>query len=115
MSTDCIFCKIIQGSIPSTKIFENDQVFAFKDLGPQAQTHYLFIHKRHTRHVNEMVDSDAEQLIDIFRAIKDVSQSEGLDQNGFRVVTNLGANAGQTVFHTHFHLLGGQPLGRFGR
>jgi histidine triad (HIT) family protein len=112
---DCIFCKIIAGSIPSNKVFEDDKVLGFKDLGPQAQVHYLFIHKNHTQDVNELVDNEPEQLIDIFRAIRKVSRAEGLADEGFRVVTNLGPYAGQTVFHTHFHLVGGQPLGRFGR
>lgn len=114
MGADCIFCKIIAGQIQSTKVFEDDQVLGFKDLGPQAKTHYLFIHKRHTKDVNELVEQEPDQLQHIFRAIAQVSKSEGLNKEGFRVVTNLGAHAGQTVFHTHFHLVGGEPLSGFG-
>jgi histidine triad (HIT) family protein len=111
--SDCIFCKIIAGTLPTSKVFENDKVLAFKDLRPQAARHLLFIHKKHTRDVNEMSQSP-EQISDVFMAIKEFSVSEKLDQKGFRIVTNLGEHAGQTVFHTHFHVLGGEPLGHFG-
>lgn len=111
---DCLFCKIIDGKIPSTKIFENQHVLGFKDLRPEATVHYLFIHKNHSADVNDLVQIEPQQLIHIFTAIKEVSEKEKLSKNGFRVVTNQGANAGQTVFHTHFHLVGGEPLGHFG-
>lgn len=114
-NADCIFCKIVEGKIPSTKVFENEKVFAFKDLHPAASKHYLFIHKNHTRDVNDQVATEPQQLADIFSAIREVTQQEGLDQSGFRVVTNHGPHAGQTVFHTHFHLLGGEQLRGFGR
>ncbi len=112
---DCIFCKIVSGTIPSTKIFENEQVLGFKDLQPSAKNHYLFIHKHHTENVNDMVSTGPTQIAEIYAAIREVSIKEGLDQTGFRVVTNMGAHAGQTVFHTHFHLLGGEQLRGFGR
>jgi histidine triad (HIT) family protein len=111
---NCIFCKIVDGKIPSTKVFENEKVFAFKDLHPSASHHYLFIHKGHTKDVNDLVMNEPEQMAEIFLAIREVSQKEGLDKTGFRVVTNMGANAGQTVFHTHFHMLGGEQLRGFG-
>jgi histidine triad (HIT) family protein len=111
---DCIFCKIVDGKIPSTKVFENEKVFAFKDLHPSASHHYLFIHKGHTKDVNDLVMNEPEQMAEIFLAIREVSQKEGLDKTGFRVVTNMGPNAGQTVFHTHFHMLGGEQLRGFG-
>jgi len=111
---DCIFCKIVDGEIPSTKVFENETVFAFKDLHPNASHHYLIIHKDHTKDVNDLVINEPKQLAEIFLVIREVSQNEGLDKSGFRVVTNQGSNAGQTVFHTHFHLLGGEPLRGFG-
>ena len=113
--SDCIFCKIVEGKIPSTKIFENDNVLAFKDLRPLAKEHYLFIHKRHSRDINELVDTDPAQLADVFSAISAFTKQDALTKNGFRVVTNLGPHSGQTVFHTHFHLLGGEHLGGFGR
>lgn len=112
--SDCIFCKIVEGKIPSTKIFENEKVIGFKDLRPQAVIHNLFIHKKHTKNINDLSQNDPSQLAEMFEAMRLYSEQEGLTKDGFRVVTNLGPNAGQTVFHTHFHLLAGEPLGHFG-
>ncbi len=112
---DCLFCKIVDGKIPSTKVFENESVIAFKDLHPLALKHYLFIHREHTRDIVDMMDTDPAQIQDIFKAISQFSKTEGLTNSGLRVVTNLGAHGGQSVFHTHFHLLGGESLGRFGK
>ena len=114
-SADCIFCKIVEGVIPSTKVFENDHVLAFKDLQPHANIHYLFIHKHHTKDINDISGKQPAQLVDVFQAIKELTEKEGLAQSGFRVVTNHGPHAGQTVFHTHFHVLGGEQLRGFGR
>lgn len=111
---DCLFCKIIAGEIPSNKIYEDDNVYAFEDINPMAKIHWLFIHKKHTKNINEIVDTDPEQFQHIYQAINKVSQEKGLVEPGFRVVTNLGENAGQTVFHTHFHVLSGERLGKFG-
>lgn len=110
----CLFCKILNGDIPSQKVFENENVFAFKDIHPMAKEHYLFIHRNHTKNVNEMCDQEPKQVADIFCAISEFTKQAEMIQNGFRVVTNTGAFAGQTVFHTHFHVLGGGPLGSFG-
>lgn len=112
--SDCIFCKIIEGSIPSTKIYEDDNVIGFKDLRPQAVIHQLFIHKRHSKDINDLAKNDPGQLADLFNGIRLYTEKDGLTQNGFRVVTNLGPHAGQTVFHTHLHVLGGEPLSHFG-
>lgn len=112
--SDCIFCKIVKGEIPSTKIHEDDSVIGFRDLRPQAVKHFLFIHKKHSTDISNMMISDPSQVQDIFKAINIFAKVEGLDQKGFRVVTNQGAYAGQTVFHTHFHVLGGEPLAHFG-
>lgn len=114
MSADCLFCKIISGAIPSKKVFENEHVFAFQDIHPQANVHLLFLHKNHTSNVNEMAQ-DPQQIGEVFRAISEYTSKLPLAQSGFRVVTNLGPDAGQTVFHTHFHVVGGEPLGHFGR
>jgi histidine triad (HIT) family protein len=113
--TDCIFCKIVEGKIPSSKVFENEFVIGFVDLAPHAKLHYLFIHRQHTKDINEVADSDPGQLKDIFKAISSYTKESGMDKTGFRVVTNQGPHAGQTVFHTHFHVIGGEPLGRFGK
>ncbi len=114
MSSNCIFCKIASGEIPSKKIFENEHVFGFVDLHPQAKVHLLFVHKLHTENINEMCSDDL-CLGQIFRGIAEYTKSNDLHREGFRIVTNQGPNAGQSVFHTHFHLLGGESLGRFGR
>jgi histidine triad (HIT) family protein len=108
---DCLFCKIYQGHIPSKKVYEDENVYAFYDIHPQAQTHILFIHKKHTKNVNGLSTIHVGQ---VFTAIKNFTQGTPLEEKGFRVVTNTGADAGQTVFHAHFHLLGGQPLKGFG-
>lgn len=112
--SDCIFCKLVEGKIPSTKVYEDENVIGFKDLRPQAPIHQLFIHKRHTKDINELAKTDPAQLADLFHAIRLYTEKDGLIANGFRVVTNLGPHAGQTVFHTHLHVLAGGPLGHFG-
>ncbi|MEX0798143.1 MAG: histidine triad nucleotide-binding protein [Bacteriovoracaceae bacterium] len=111
---DCLFCKIIQGEIPSEKIYENESVFAFKDIKPSAKQHYLFISKSHTKNVNEMTEKEPQALVDIHQAIKSFTRENGLEESGFRIVTNVNKNSGQVVFHTHFHVLGGEPLKGFG-
>lgn len=109
--SDCLFCKIIAGEIPCEKVFENEKVLGFKDIYPQAKEHYLFIHKTHSKNINEMNSSDIPQIFD---AIKEFTQKNSLESEGFRVVTNINQHGGQTVFHTHFHVLGGEQLKGFG-
>jgi histidine triad (HIT) family protein len=111
---NCLFCKIIRKEIPAKIIYENEDVLAFKDIHPLAKIHYLFIAKKHTNNLTNLVAVDEGQLSKIFQAINDVCHAEDLQTKGFRVVTNSGEHGGQTVFHTHFHLLGGEPLGGFG-
>ena len=110
---DCLFCKIVQGEIPCEGVFETDTVLGFKDISPQAKLHYLFVHKTHTQNINELV-SQPEKLTEIFQAIKTFTRESQLEQTGFRVVSNVNSDGGQTVFHTHIHVLGGEALGRFG-
>lgn len=112
--SDCIFCKLVEGKIPSTKIYEDEHVIGFKDLRPQAAIHQLFIHKTHTKDINELAKNDPSQLATLFNAIRIYTEKENLTKDGFRVVTNQGPHAGQTVFHTHLHVLAGEPLGHFG-
>lgn len=114
MATDCLFCKIIAGDIPSEKVFENDNVLGFKDIQPQAATHLLFIHKDHTKDVFEMAGTKPEQVSQIFAGVHGYAAENGYDAKGFRLVTNNGKSAGQTVFHTHFHFLSDAGLGSFG-
>lgn len=112
--TDCLFCKIINGKIPSTQIYTDDNVIGFKDIQPQAPEHYLFIHKNHTRDILEMSDSDENEIAQVFSAITKFTRSNDLHKNGFRIITNCGKDAGQVVFHTHFHVMGGKKLGHLG-
>ena len=113
MNTSCLFCKIANGEIPSQKVFENEKIIGFVDIHPHAKTHLIFIHKNHTANITEMV-TDSESITEIFKAMKEYCDNNEWTKSGFRIVTNQGPDAGQTVFHTHFHLLGGEKLGRFG-
>ncbi|MFZ4712359.1 MAG: HIT domain-containing protein [Bacteriovoracaceae bacterium] len=110
---DCLFCRIFRGEIPSSKVYESPKVMAFKDLHPLAPVHVLFIHQEHSHNVNELT-TKPECLQDLFSAIADYTQKEKLDESGFRIVTNVGPHGGQTIFHTHFHVLGGTQLKGFG-
>ncbi len=112
--TDCIFCRIARGEIPSRQVAESKEVLAFHDLHPQAPTHILLIPRRHVAaSAAEFTDADAPLLGEIFTLAARVAAQQGLAA-GWRLVTNVGPDAGQSVFHLHFHLLGGAPLGRFG-
>ena len=111
MSSDCIFCKIIAGEIPSEKVFENDLVYAFKDINPAAKTHILVIPKKHISSLNESSAEDQAILGELLIAAGQIAKEQGIDQGGYRTVINTGANAGQTVFHIHAHIIGGQKLG----
>ena len=112
--SDCLFCKIVSGDIPSSKVYEDDNVFAFNDISPMAKNHWLFIHKEHTKNADEMANENPEHLLDIFKAISVVTSDHGVVENGYSVITNCGPDAGQTVFHTHFHVLSGEKLAGFG-
>jgi histidine triad (HIT) family protein len=107
----CLFCKIKDKKIPAKIVFENEAVMAFHDLYPQAKNHILFIHKSHSQ---DLIEMPLEQIQEIFGAIKECQKNLSIN-DGFRVVTNIGTNGGQSVFHTHFHLLWGEKLGGFGR
>lgn len=105
----CLFCKIIEGEIPSTKVYEDDLVYAFRDIEPQAPTHILVIPKNHMSSVNDVTPENSAVVAHIFEVIPKIAQQEHLD-GGYRVVSNCGADAGQTVPHLHFHILGGKAL-----
>lgn len=106
---DCIFCKIANGEIPSTKLYEDDKILAFLDLEPQAPTHFLVIPKTHIASVNEINTDNAETVAHIFTVIAQIAKEQGLEK-GYRVVTNIGEDGGQSVAHLHFHVLGGRSL-----
>ncbi len=107
--SDCIFCKIANGEIPSDFVYEDDNVVAFKDLNPQAPVHVLVVPKKHYANIIDGVP--AATLESMTRAAKAVAEANGLDQSGFRCIMNTGADAGQTVMHLHMHVLGGTKLG----
>ena len=107
--TDCLFCKIIAGDIPSTKVYEDETVFAFRDINPQAPTHILVIPKNHISGCNGVTADNSSVVAHIFEVIPQIAKAVGL-VTGYRVVSNCGADAGQTVPHLHFHILGGKAL-----
>ena len=106
---DCLFCKIAHGEIPSTKVYEDEQILAFRDIAPQAPTHILVIPKEHIASVGEITEANSKLVANIFEVIPAIAAREQLT-NGYRVVSNCGADAGQTVHHLHFHILGGKVL-----
>lgn len=107
---DCIFCKIVSGEIPSNKAYEDDKVLAFYDLDPQAPVHILIIPKEHIDSVAELNESNSAVVSHIFEVAAKLAKEKGLD-DGFRIVTNTGESAGQSVKHLHFHLMGGRDFG----
>lgn len=107
---NCLFCKIIAGEIPSTKVYEDDHVYAFRDIAPQAPTHVLVIPKRHVASVAACGELPDEALAACLKACGQVAELEGLS-GGFRVVSNCGDDACQSVHHLHFHVLGGRKMG----
>ena len=107
--SNCLFCRIIAGEIPSTKVYEDDTVLAFRDIAPQAPTHILVIPKAHISGVSAITPENSAEVAHIFEVIPQIAAAEGLSQ-GFRVVSNCGDHAGQTVHHLHFHILGGKEL-----
>ncbi len=107
---DCIFCKIIKGDIPSSKVYENEYVYAFRDINPQAPVHILVVPKEHISSVDEITAENSALVARIFEAIPEIAKSEKLS-GGYRVISNCGADACQSVKHLHFHILGGAQLG----
>ena len=106
---NCLFCKIVAGTIPSTKVYEDETILAFRDIAPQAPTHILVIPKTHISGCDGVTEENSAVVAHIFAVIPQIAKAEGL-KNGYRVVSNCGADAGQTVPHLHFHILGGKKL-----
>ncbi|MEE1352032.1 MAG: histidine triad nucleotide-binding protein [Clostridia bacterium] len=109
---DCLFCKILSGEIPSKKIFENDKVYAFYDIAPQAPVHAVIIPKVHINSAECITAENSSAVAAVFEAIPEIAKLLGVSDSGYRIVNNCGENAGQTVFHMHFHLLGGEIGGK---
>ncbi len=108
--SDCLFCKIIKGEIPSTKVYEDEKVYAFKDINPIAPVHILIIPKEHISKLEDVNETNSAVISHIFEVAAKIARDMNLT-NGYRVVSNCGDDAGQTVFHIHFHLLAGRKLG----
>jgi histidine triad (HIT) family protein len=107
---NCLFCKIAAGEIPSSIVYEDQEVVAFRDINPQAPQHILLIPKRHINSMNEVSGEDGALLAGIFTVASQLARELGIEQSGYRFVTNVGPDAGQSVLHLHFHLLGGRSL-----
>lgn len=106
---NCLFCKIIAGDIPSTRVYEDETIYAFRDIAPQAPTHILVVPKAHIEDCNGITAANSAVVSHIFEVIPQIARAEGLE-GGYRVVSNCGDDAGQTVQHLHFHILGGRKL-----
>ena len=107
---DCLFCKIVAGDIPSAKVYEDDKVYAFRDIEPQAPVHILIIPKEHIASANELTEENASIVGHIFAVAAKIAKDEGIAEGGYRIVNNCGQDGGQTVKHLHFHMLGGRSL-----
>ncbi len=107
---NCLFCKIAKGEIPSSKVYEDDLVYAFRDIEPQAPVHILIIPKVHIASANDLNDENSAVVGHIFSIAAKIAKSEGIAEGGYRIVNNCGADGGQTVGHLHFHMLGGRSL-----
>ena len=108
---DCIFCKIIKKEIPSSIVYEDDEIIAFKDINPQAPVHILVIPKKHIESLLSLKEDDELLIGKIYTVINKIAKQEGIDEKGFRVIVNCGEDGGQEVKHLHFHILGGKKMG----
>ena len=107
---NCVFCKIIKGEIPSEKVYEDDEIFAFKDINPVAPIHILVIPKKHIETLLEVTEEDSKLIAKIYMTINKIAKDLGIEKDGFRVVANCGRDSGQEVMHIHFHMLAGKKL-----
>ena len=111
MQDNCLFCKIIKGEIPSTKVYEDDFVLGFKDINPAARVHILVVPKKHIDSLANLKEEDKEYIWKIHEAINKIAEEQGVKQSGYRVIVNCGKDAGQEVMHLHYHLLAGEKMG----
>lgn len=109
--SDCIFCKIVEGSLPSAKVYEDDDVLAFKDIQPAAPIHVLIIPKKHIPTMNDVTDDDGALIAKIFSAARKIAAELGVAESGYRLVNNVNRDGGQVVYHLHVHLFAGRNLG----
>ncbi len=108
--TECLFCKMITGEIPTDKVYENEHVFAFRDINPQAPVHILIIPKNHISTINDLEETDRSLVGELYLAAKTIAAEQKIAEPGYRCVMNCNAQAGQSVFHIHLHLLGGRTM-----
>lgn len=111
MEDNCLFCKIIKGEIPSTKVYEDEYVYGFKDINPAAPIHILVVPKKHIDSLKELTEEDEKYVWAIHKALNKIAKEQGCLDNGYRVVVNCGKDAGQEVMHLHYHLLAGTKMG----
>lgn len=109
--SDCLFCKIIKGEIPSSKVYEDELVYAFNDIDPQAPVHFLVVPKEHISSALEIDESNAHIVGHVFKVVKTLAREMGFADGGYRIVNNCGQDGGQTVGHLHFHVLAGRNIG----
>ncbi len=108
--SDCLFCRIVAGELPAEVVLDSEHALAFRDVNPQAPTHVLVVPKEHHPDTASLAEADPRQLGEVFRTAAAVAKAEGLVEAGYRLVTNTGPHAGQTVHHLHVHVLGGRPM-----
>ena len=111
MENDCIFCKIIKGDIPSSKVYEDEEILAFNDINPAAPIHVLVIPKKHIQSLADMQVGDEKIISKIYKVMNEIAEKQGFKEKGYRVIVNCGKDGGQEVGHLHFHLLAGKQLG----
>lgn len=110
---DCVFCKIIEGSLPSRKVMENDRIIAIHDIKPEAPVHILVIPKKHIPTMNDVTDEDDALIAEMFAAARAIAKEQGIAEAGYRLVFNCNKEGGQIVYHLHLHILGGKQLGSY--
>lgn len=110
--SECIFCKIVNGELPSKKVFETDNVLVFHDIQPAAKVHVLVIPKKHIASLNDVDEGEATLMAEVILAAKQAAEQLGIAESGYRVINNCGSDGGQVVHHIHFHVLGGEKLGQ---
>ena len=108
---ECVFCKIIDGKIPSEKVYEDENILAFKDINPVAPIHILVIPKKHIEKLIDVKEEDSYLIAEIFKAINKIVKQLNIEEDGFRVIANCGRDGGQEVMHIHFHIIAGKKLG----
>ncbi len=111
MEENCVFCKIIKGEIPSDKVYEDEEIIAFKDINPVTPIHILVVPKKHIATLLDVKKEDSYLISKIYQVINKIAKDLGIEENGFRVIANCGKDSGQEVMHIHFHLLAGKKLG----